>query len=106
MTRTFDDKNQFLEGFQMLNRKWRARGKGAMDWFIKKWATEAYCAWFSGFTPLGFPISNNAAERFNRSIKLYITSHKCLSFLKLMFCKELACRLLASHSSVFGTGPN
>ena len=103
----FDDEDQFLEGLRLLDRKWRAREKDAMNWFLKEWATEAYRAWFSGFTPPGLPNTNNAVERFNRSIKVYVTSHQRLSFSKLItkFRKELTYRSLSSHSSDFWNRP-
>ena len=104
---TFEDEDQFMQGLQLLDKKWRAREKAVMDWFVREWATEAYCAWFSGFTPAGLPNTNNAVERFNRFIKQYVTSHQRLSFSKLItkFRKELIYRSLTSSSCDFSAQP-
>ena len=59
---SFADEDQFMQGLQLLDKKWRAREKGVMDWFLREKATEAYCTWFSGFTPEGLPNTNNAVE--------------------------------------------
>jgi hypothetical protein len=103
----FDTEQEFFDALDLLFRKWRSREKDAVDWFSSEWCTKSYGTWFSGFTSAGLPNTNNSLERFNRSLKLYVTSHQRLSFSKLLtkFKKELVYQSLTSKSSDFPKEP-
>ena len=68
---SLDTEEQFVFALQLLKQKWQSREKEAVKWFFEEWDTEKYINWFSGFTDVGIPNTNNAVKRFNNSLKKY-----------------------------------
>ena len=83
------DPEMFTFALQLLQRKWQNRERVAVTWFMAEWGDRKYSSWFSGFTPPGIPNTNVHVERFNRSVKKYVTKKQRLFQTDLQTTKRI-----------------
>lgn len=70
----------------LFQSKWERREPQACDWYMQYWGNTAFHA---GATPVGLPVTNNALERDNRTIKDFITDHHRLSINQFLHSTEI-----------------
>jgi hypothetical protein len=66
----------FVEGVDLLCKRYQDQEGGAVAWFRDSWGREDLRDWYIGALPGGLPTSNNAMESGNALLKKFVTCRK------------------------------